>query len=248
MKRIYLYILGCVLGNMLIAQNHQYSPDTAATIVERHLSILNHDNLPGDSVLYIESHIVDRNNPTDTVIMKRWAQGPFKFRVEVWHHGKKETGYYSNGKDIFRRYDPNGKMWVNVTQMEYYDWAMAYDFRGPLHNYKTKGGELKYAGAYTYQGTPVDRVFVGMPNMYNRYYLFEKESGLLFLIDETDDFFGNEKTDTTHHVKWRAYHEYQPLGDALFVSSESYMSYGRVKLIRNHIQFIKPDDDIFNKD
>lgn len=248
MKRTCAFLLAVISGLLAWTQNHQYIPDTAETIIEKHLSALNHDNIPSDSLLYIESCIVDRNDPTDTLIMKRWAQGPFKFRVEVWHNGKRETGYYSNGKDRFRRYDPNGAMWVDVTQMEYYDWAMAYDFRGPLHNYKAKGGEVKYAGSYTYQGRPVDRVFVGMPNMYDRYYLFEQTSGLLFLIDESDHFYGDAKTDTTHHVEWRAYHEYQPLGESLFVSTESYMSYGRVKLIHHKPYFIKPNTEIFNKD
>lgn len=224
--------------------------DTARLVVNRYLSLMNLDAaLRADSVLFIKTAIVQRDNPKDTVWMHRWFVKPNLARVEIWRGGKLSFGIYSNGKGKYRHYETQKKLWLDAQEDSYLDVASAYDFRTPLYFHRTNGMEMQYQGEWNYNSNEVQRILVTDPARYDRYYLFEKKSGLLFLIQELDSHSEDMATGNSPKVDWRAYHEYQPIGTfSLLPSVESYQSEGGITFQHHTYRYLPLDLNLFNND
>ena len=249
MKRLVLILvlMACCLG--AAAQNRQGTPDSAEMIVRRYFKTLNYDAIRTDNILYMETIIYKRSAPTDTAVLKRWFLPPNRFRAELWHGDTLLEGCYSDGKEVFR--ESNLKMfngWVKVANSRYYDLAHDYDFRGALYYRVADACELKYEGVWDFNGNEVYRVFVDTPLKYCRNYLFEKESGLLFLIQETNQHSEYSNHKAYDHPDWHAYHEYQPLDDVLLPSVESYQMDGDILFHYTSYRYIPLDLKVFTED
>lgn len=221
--------------------------DTATAVVDRYLQLLNIEALPQDSMLVMETTITFYNSK-DTIWMRRWYSAPERFRVEVWNGGKLETSFLSNGKDRFRRYMPRFDSWESFSQSDFYDKLMGYDFRGPLYHWREKGATLTWNGTTTLKGQPLNVVKVSCPAMFERYYMFEPESGLLTLIFETDKLYESYSAPQQGHIDWKSIHEYQPLSKSLLPSLESFMREGTLTIMSTQIHLEPLDTDIFEKD
>ncbi len=248
MKKLTILLFALSTLTVLRAQNHQYIMDSAAFVVDRYLSVLNFEGVRSDSMLYIETYIYNRSNPHDTLVMKRWHVEPQYNRVEIWHHDELQQGYYTNCYDKYREYDAEVGRWTSITTSDYYDIFTAYDFRGPLYHWRSNGVELTYSGIWNYNGHEAYRVMAKAPHRFDRYYLFEKENGLLFLIDETDTPGHDMATKKdSKHTDWRAIHEFQPLGNVLFPSIESYQYEKEITLMFHHYKYLPINMDLFEK-
>lgn len=247
-KNIALTIMALLLAGSAWAQEPEYKFDSAIFVVKQYLQKLNHQSIRADSMLYIESYIYDRETPTDTLVMKRWYVAPNLYRSEVWHGDTVQEILYSNARNLFRWYDGEKGNWQDLSPAWYYDKAEAYNFHGPLHNWNYDGSELSYQGIWRYNGQEAYRIFIQCPSRYDRFYLFEKESGLLFLIDEQTEHNPDMQLRDGKHVEWRAIHEYTPLGEALFPTVESYQFEGRITLIFSKVQYMPINMNLFMQD
>lgn len=246
MRKIVLLFL--LLPLTMQAQNHQdLLSDTAQQVVERYLRLLNIEGLPQDSLLVMETAITFYGE-SDTIWMRRWYAAPQKFRVEVWNRGKLETGLVSNGKDRFRKYVPSAKSWESIKLDEFYDCLQGYDFRGHLYNWRAKGATLTWNGTTVLKGEPLQVVKVNCPAMYERYYMFEPESGLLVLIFETDHLEDSYAPRREGHIDWKSVHEYQPLSKGILPSLESFMRGGVLTIMSSTFHLEKNDPEIFEHD
>lgn len=206
-----------------VAQSRSTEIDSAEWVVNRFLKMQDFNKLDKDSILYMETYIYYRSKPTDTALLKRWYMFPNRFRAELWLRDSLIEGCYTDGRRIHREIKPSMKMgWVDVTPELYYADAEQYDIRGTLHNWKADAAILKYTGIWDFNGHPVYRILVETPEKYNKYYLFEKESGMLFLMQETNERSEYSSHQVYAHPDWHAYHEYQPWGALLLPSVESY--------------------------
>ena len=249
MKRLILILVFVAGGLGVAAQNGHNTPDSAEMVVRNYFEILNYDAIRTDSILYMESIIYKRSAPTDTAVLKRWFLPPNRMRVELWHGDTLLEGCYSDGKEVFR--ENHKKMfngWVKTAESRYYELAHDYDFRGALYNRVADAAELKYEGIWDFNGNKVYRVFVDIPLRYCRNYLFEKESGLLFLIQETNQHSEYSDHKVYDHPDWHAYHEYQPVGDVLLPSVESYQMGGDILFYYTSYRYIPLDMKVFTED
>lgn len=247
MKKKYLLVL-LTLGIFAHGAKAQQSNDTnqrASSIVASYYSILNYDAIPKDSILYIETHIVQRGS-TDTLLMLRWFAVPQYNRIEIWDQNVLLTGYHSDGKSSFREYDTTLHMWKDINSDTYLDKVAPYDFHGPLYHWQNHGVELQYDGEYKFEGHPVYRISAKSPQTYDRKYLFEKETGLLFLFTESDSIDGNALARKGNRRKdWHAYHEFQPLNTIVLPSQESYQYNSTITLISHKAKFIGFNQKLF---
>lgn len=241
MKRILIMILMAASAMATQAQT-----DSAAIIVDRFVSILNMKMLPTDSMVVVTSIQVDRNNPKDTIIMRRWVAYPNKSRSEVWYGKKILDGFVSDGMSQHMFFDTTMQIWRNTTHVQYLDNQAAYDVRGPFHNWRTQGVELRYNGEKQFQGHPVYAVEVELPNTNNREYFFEKETGMLFLYRVLDQHTGDSVKEE-YKTDWRAYHEYQEKGACIFPKVESYQNQGHIYIIHHKVEFRPIDDRVFKQ-
>ncbi|MCR4828301.1 MAG: hypothetical protein K5864_02450 [Bacteroidales bacterium] len=248
MKKILLTLIVLLLGGSAWSQNHQYVPDSAALVVDGYLKLLNFKAVKPDSMLYIESYIYNRSYPEDTIVMKRWHVEPYYNRVEVWHKDTLQDALHGNAKDVFRWYNQEKKAWQDLSLAGYYDHLYAYDYRGPLNEWRTDGSELFYQGVWNYNHHEAYRIFVKSPSRYDRYYLFEKETGLLFLIDEQEGHNPDMDTHNDTRVDWRAIHEYTPLDLVVFPTIESYQKDNEITLIFHKMKYIPIDMSLFIND
>ena len=247
-KRAFIGILALGLGLQAMGQNHQdLLDDSAKVVVDRYLQMLNIEGLPQDSLLVMET-VITFYGHKDTIWMRRWYAVPEKFRVEVWNRGKLETGLVSNGKDRFRRYLPTYESWESITLADFHERMTGYDFRGPLYNWRAKGATLKWNGTTTLKGEPLQVVKVDCPAMYERYYMFEPESGLLTLIFETDNVYQDYSPRREGHIDWKSIHEYQPLATGILPSLESFMRGGVLTIMSSTTHFEKNNPEIFEHD
>ncbi len=234
MKRLLLLALPALLSFASHAQDHLYRVDSAKMVLDRYHALLNYDIISNDSSLYIESIIVSPQVPGDTTRMRRWFTMPNYYRTEVWHNDTLQEAYFGDGYLHFRQYNKATGLWNDMPPDNYYDALESYDFHGPLHNWQSRGVEITFAGTWDFNGNEVYRLHVKDPMRYYRYYLFEKESGLLFYIDETDEMAEDHKAIDSVRVLWRAYNEYIPLGKQLYISTESYMQENKILTIIYH--------------
>ena len=230
------------------SQNHLYNPDSAEVIVGNYLRVLNYDGLPTDSILYMETRIVNSSMPNDTAIMRRWFLNPNKHRFELWYGDTLMEGLFTNGKDVFYMTSTRERLpWLPVTPDKFYDNLVENDFRGTLYNWRAYGSELTYEGVWQFNGHQVYRILVETPYKYNRYYLFEKETGLLFLIQETNTFSEYTNHAEYEHPDWHAIHEFMPVGQSVIPSVESYQFRDAHVVHHTAFRFLPVDMNVFTK-
>lgn len=210
----------------------------AAQIIDNYLSMIDYSRLLVDSTLRITTYIIDRDHPTDTMTMYRWYGPNNQIRIEMWQDGKIADGYYSDGGKPYHKFDSQRRVWRDITHESFLDRAIVMDPRGALHNWRSKGAEVRYVGTLAYEGHKVDRIFVACPNLFDRNYLFEQETGLLFMVTEENHIYGDAKPSVRAQLTdWRAWHEFIPFGTCLLPSVESYQSDGHIVLLYHHYRF-----------
>lgn len=241
-------ILLMVWALLLPCGLHGQNADSAEAVVGRYMQIMNHEALPKDMMLKITTRTVSSDNPSDTGIVMRWFAWPNSYRVEVWYHNTLQEGWHNDEQRVIRRYDETKRRWTIANEMNYFDRVSGYDFRGPLYFRKKNGTEMKYSGTRTFEGHRVLVVSTRVPGMYDRDYLFEAESGLLFLSVEKESFLGDDQPLKDNHVDWRSIDEYLPIGESLVVTKEQYQHQGRRIVATHQPELLPMDRTVFSKD
>ena len=235
-RKIIVYIFAIMICNISFAQQDSLS----LQVVTNYINTLNYNNLP-NKVVYMESKIIDTQIKDDTMYMKRWFYGNLFSRIELYHQGKQIVGYCSNGKKYWH-YKPGLVRWDTLSMSLYYDSVIGYDYRKPIHTWEARSLELKKCDIINLEGQDVYRVEVADPDHLDRYYMFEKSSGLLFLMIPVTPETGNRR----HEVDWRSINEYIPIeGSFIFPSIESYQHFGSITIYFTKTELLPFDETIF---
>lgn len=243
------FTLTLLLALLPLAPRAQQSDDTAARIVDRYVALLGAERLPQDSMLTMVTTIT-MTGSADTFIMKRWHVPPLMMRVEVWLKDTLQTALCTNGKDRYRIYSPQKGYWEDKADYRFYEEMDGYDFRGPLHNWRSKGLTLHYKGITRAKDShELQTVTVEGPKMFTRHYMFEA-SGLLAVIIETDEIDTTEyRSDGQPHTEWKIIHEYMPVGPgSLLPKVESFMRDGTLTVMQTEAWLEPKQTLLFNKD
>lgn len=253
MKRLFLLLLVLSTGCSISAQEAKTytKSDTlrGQQIVDQYLDIIDFDRLLVDSMIYIETKIVDRSNPTDTMRVHQWYANGRRSRIEMYQNGQLESGYYCNGLSGFRMFHSGRRAWVDLIQSSYYDYVYPLDPRGALFDWRSKGSEIVYDGETRFNGNDVERIFVTSPSTFDRYYFFEKNTGLLFLTKEEDHIYGDsKKTDNAQRIDWRGWHQFTPIGSCMVPTEESYQYKDQIVLIFRTYKLIPFNKTAFTED
>lgn len=218
-------------------------------IVERYLEMVDFQREKTDSMLYVESKVVDRSHPKDTMTIYRWYMAPRYMRVEIWQNGRINDGYYTDGTTIFRKFRESTRDWADTPQDNFVKRTTPLDIRGALYDWRSKGSEISYAGEYTIEGQKVDRIFVQSPGVFDRYYFFEKKTGLLFMTTEMESTLEqNEIAKNAVRVDWRAWNEFTPVHYFMMPSVESYQYDGQIVIIHNKYRYLPKQTKLFSED
>ncbi len=220
----------------------------AIAIVDRYVDYVNYERIRNDSILFITTHIVDYEHPQDTMTIYRWHYWPNLDRIEMWQKGKMEMAAYTDGKKLFKQFSEKYRAWRLVTRSTYLDFVEPYDIRGPLGKWRSRAAEMYHMGEYDFEGHPVDRVYVTMAGSLDRFYYFEKETGLLFLVTEIKHQMGGGVPDIDNMVDWRGWHEFVPVADCMMPSEESYQVQGQLVILHHTYRFIPYDAKCFTED
>jgi len=259
MKRLIFlaaFTLACLTGSVAQSQTDSTlftmpEGDTAmaARIIDNYIGLINFDHLLTDSILAVKTYVVDRSYPDDTITIYRWYSNGNKNRIEMWQKRRMEDAYFTDGKKKFRRFSGTRRVWMDLTQMSYYDLTMPLDIRGALYSWRAKGAEATCLGEYTYNERPVYRVFVASPELFDRNYFFEKETGLLFLLTEDEHLYGNsDPAANSKRVDWRAWHEFTPINGCLLPTIESYQIKGQVIIMHHYYHFEPNNNALFTQE
>lgn len=228
--------------------------DSADIVVDRYLKMMNYDGLPHDSTLVLETTVTFHGSP-DTFLLRRWYAPPAMMRVEVWHGDTLTEGLCTNGDDRHREYSRHQGWWNDIASNSFHEKMAAYDFRGELFNRQVLGSKLTYRGTVTTKGQRLQVVSSERKQYYTRYYMFEARSGLLVLMQEKDEM--EEAKNQTERIKktlrikpieYKVVHEYQPLGECLVPSQESYMRDGLLTIMETKAHLVPRDNMLFNQD
>ena len=222
----------------------------AIAVIDRYIGMVDFSQRKTDSVFCVVSYAIDRSHPNDTITIYRWYMSPFYNRIEIWQGGKMQDGFHSDGVKLFRKFHTGRREWATLTPESYYRITLPLDIRGALYNWRKKGGEVFYAGEVTYQGKKLDRVFVTMPNTFDRYYYFERETGVLGLLVEDEHIFGDgKKAHNAVRVDWKAWHEFVPFGGFFMPKEESYqVDNNQVVILHHAYHYEAPNLKLFTED
>ena len=222
----------------------------AVAVIERYMKKIDFGQSKSDSVLSVVTYVVDRDYPNDTMTIYRWYKPPYYNRIEIWQSGKMEDGYHSDGLKLFRKFHTGRREWATLTPDSYYQTVLPLDIRGALYNWRSKGAEVFYAGEMTYEGSKLDRVFVCMPEVFDRYYFFEQSTGLLGLVVEENHIFGDrEPAKNAVRIDWHAWHEFVPFNGYYLPREESYqVDNSQIVILSHTYRYIAPDTKIFTED
>lgn len=261
MKKITLILLftACLCGTHAQVEPDPPAPisfdtvgaDTARgiAVVERYLSMIDFSQYRTDSVLCVVTHVIDRSNPHDTMTVYRWYMAPRYNRIEIWQNGRIEDGYHSDGVKLFRKFHTMRREWANLTPDSYHNISQSFDIRGALYDWRTKGAEIYYAGEVTYEGQTLDRVFVTSPKIFDRYYYFERGSGMLGLVVEDEHIYGDaQKALNSVRADWRAWHGFVPIKGFYLPSEESYQTGQQVVILHHSYHYEAPQTKLFTED
>ena len=220
----------------------------AAAIVDQYIKRLDIDAIPSDSLLYVESRIIQRGY-SDTLIMRRWKGTANRQRVELWYEGTLQKAFYSDGRHLYRSYDTEDGKWHSINADKYYDLVQPYSIGGPLQRWRVNGEELSYGGIATLDSSRLYRILATSNSHYDRQYFIDCNSRLLVLYTESNSVNGEPlSTEGKRRVDWHAYTEYQTVGNMLLPSKERYQHAGNITLIEHAIRFVKTDEKIFNSE
>ena len=239
MKRTIIALL-LLLPAMAFGQLSE-ADDTAATVVERYLRLLNVEGYSEDSMLVMETTVTVYGSD-DTLTLRRWFSPARKHRVEVWHKGQLQDGLIGNNEDVFLHYNAATKRWEKLGEREFFSQVAGYDFRGPLYLWRWSNTKLTWNGITEVEGKPLQVVKASRPGLYDRFYMFEPSSGLLTLIVETEEYVGKNEPLKESHVEWKCCHEYLPVSNHLVPSLESFMRDGKLTILSTtaHLEPIRP--------
>lgn len=266
MKKIVLTLMLMACVGLAHAQDHnevrtdstaRMSFDTvgadtaqAIAIIDRYLRLIDFSKNRNDSVLCVVTYAVDRSHPKDTMTIKRWYMYPQYNRTEIWQGGQLQDGYHSDGVKLFRKFHTKRREWANLTPDSYFRIIQPLDIRGALYGWRTKGAEVYYAGKVNYKGVAVDRVFVTMPDVFDRYYYFEHETGLLgFLVEEEHIYGDSEPARNSVRLDWHAWHEFTPVNGVYLPKEESYQVGGvQIVILKHSYHYEAPQKELFTED
>lgn len=254
MKRNFSLSLLIAIVGSLHAQIDTSNVDMGDTvrgvqIVERYLRMIDFQQERTDSILYVETSVVDREHPHDTMWIYRWYKSPRCIRTVMEQDGVMQDGYFSDGKEFFHKFRSKARVWSKMTRESFWDNSHSLDIRGPLHEWRSQGAEIHYAGEYQYNGNTVDRVYVTCPFLYDRFYFFERKTGLLFLVTEhLRTYADNELHDSADPVDWRAWGEFVPVHNFLLPKTESYQFHDQVVIITNKYRYLPPSMKPFTEE
>ncbi len=230
----------CISTMILCSAVYAQQDSLSQAVVTNYLKLLNYDNLPNKTV-YLESAITENNFPGDTMYMKRWFYGNKFSRVELYHQGKQIVGFCSNGKKYWH-YKPGLERWDTLSLTLYHDSITGYDYRKPIHTWEARSLEFKKCDIINLEGQEVYRVMVVDPDHLDRYYMFEKSTGLLFLMMPVVPETGKRR----HEVQWRAINEYLPVdGVYIFPSVESYQHFNAITIYYTQTELLPFDPNTF---
>ena len=247
MKKTLIALL-LLLPAAMFGQTHVVTAsDSAARALDRYQQLLNIDALPQDRMLVIETAIAI-GDTKDTIRMTRWYAYPEMMRVEVINDGKMETGLVTNGKDRFKRFRQYNGEWEAVKKSEFDHYFAGFDFRGPLYHWRIKGLTLTWMGNTTLKGQTLQVVKVQGPEMFDRYYMFDPNNGLLTLIIEEESPKELYDMYKAGHVEWKAIHEFMPVGESLLPSLESFARKGVLTVLSSQMHFEPLNTELFNRD
>lgn len=225
----------------------EVAKDTAAEVVDRYLRLLNVESYSEDSMLVMETAVTVYGSE-DTLWMKRWFSPARKYRVEVWHKDSLIEGLISNDLDNFLQYDASHQKWVKISEKSIVTNLSGYDFRGPLYLWRWNGSTLTWNGLGELKGKPMQVVKVVRSGMYDRYYMFDPDSGLLTLIMESEDFNPANPPRKETHIEWKSINEYLPVSNHLVPSLESFMRDGKLTILSTTAHLEKIIPRIFNRE
>ncbi|MBR1798740.1 MAG: hypothetical protein IJ761_02425 [Bacteroidales bacterium] len=231
----------------VIAQNASAKIDSAVAVIERFQRMMSLEGIASDSILLAQTTIV-MTNPADTFVMRRWWATGGRLRIEVMHNDTLQTAYHSDGKTLYRKYYPRMHNWVDIGQTNFIEQTMPYELRGPLHNWQAQNARVDYRGMAEIEGLHFDMVHVELPDNFSRNYFFDITSGLLTLVMELNDVDGVAVADTIEHTRWKAYHEYMPIGESLLPSQESFLRGNTLHTQFTTYGIIPSSNDIFTDD
>lgn len=240
------HLLLCLL---LLAPCAARAQDSAAIVVGRYLRLLNAEALPSDSLLIIETTITYRDS-RDTHFMRRYYQAPAMMRVEVWQADTLTAGLCTNGTSRFRQYNMLQGWWNDLSEEEFSLALQAYDPRSPLFNYAARGITLSYTGIILIEGHPFHVVRAEQRDHYNRSYFFDRDSGLLTLITESYDMpaGSHRPMQSLPPIEYKFIHQYQPLGESLIPSEESFRREGVLHILNSTLHLAPRNNLLFNQD
>lgn len=220
----------------------------AIKIIDNYLGMLDFSKKRGDSIMYVVTKVVEYAHQDDTMYIYRWYQNPRKIRIEIWSGGQIVDGYLGDAVGTFRKFNTKYREWADVTSDSFFDVTMPFDIRGALYDWRSKGAEVSYAGEFNFQGHPVDRIFVASPRAFDRYYYFEKETGLLCFVTEEEHMFGDgEPVKNAQRVDWRAWNEFTPFRGFLMPTIESYQAEDMLVVMYHSYQYLAPNADVFSE-
>lgn len=253
MKKLFWTIFLCLAATTATAQNDTLprDPDTAraAQIIDRYLEYVDFSKISTDSMICVVTKIVSRSHPGDTSMIYRWYAKPMYSRIEMYQDGKMTNGLYGDGTGTFKMFMQGPRTWATITQDSYFDLMMSRDIRGALYNWRSRGAEVSFAGEYDYEGHKVNRVFVTCPRIFDRYYFFEQESGLLFMATEIEHIYGDGKiTRNAQKVDWRAWNEFVPFRGCMMPSIESYQAYEDITFLYHSYHMEPLNKKLFTED
>lgn len=248
MKRL-LSVLTWLLPMVLCAQKAPAGAyDTAARVVDTYLALLNTDDLPSDSLLVMTT-TVTQHGTTDTTYMRRWFTASGMARVEVEHNDYLQMAIYTNGTDRWRRFNPHTGLWEELDADRFRHHLQGYDFHSPLRQWREKGAKLTWSGTTLLNNQSLQVVKVEMPDMLDRYYMFDPANGLLTIIIENSPVSTESyQRGNPGHIDWKVYHEYLPVGTSLVSSLESFMRDGTLTILRTEAHLAPMNTDIFSRD
>ena len=105
----------CIIGLLCLCvfargQQSKSAQDSAILIIDNYLKMMNLDAVKEDSMLYIESVVVNMST-SDTMVMKRWFVEPYYYRTELWHGDGMAYGLLTDGKTIYKEFGREKLKW-----------------------------------------------------------------------------------------------------------------------------------------
>lgn len=244
MKLRLLTLLLAVMTSVGVA-----AQDSATYVVERYLRMMAAERLPKDSLLVMQTTITFRPK-ADTVTMRRYYQADGMMRIEVWQSDTLTFGLCTNGTTRYRRYSPVLGWWDDVSPDDFDNDLQPYDFRGPLYHWQQRDIALSWVGHRTLDGHPMQVVRADQDGRFTRLYFFDPNNGLPVLVLESEELMEQKshRKFIANPIDFKFFHEYQPIGESLVASEESFQRDSVLTIMRTTAHFEPRNNLLFNRD